>query len=516
MAGGGAPDEAKGAIGVALLLVTVCLIADTEIVSWALGLPVLLLTAFAISRAPLRYAVMGMMACALILENPSDQPACGAYRSPLYPLGALMLQHMNVVTGQKWMFFSGMDLLIVVSGIVALQRNASKVRIDSRGRVKSPKAMIQLAHLSYLGMGVILLWGMLRGGEFQKAFWQLDKMMYLPTVYLIAEAGIRGSKDAMALGRVVVFAALYKAGLVLWIKNYATLTPPDAYLDYAVTHHDSVLFALAMTTLVSAMIHRVKRSSVRNSLLCFPLLIAGMVGNDRRMVWVQVGLVFTTLYFVMPMTPIKKKIRKILLATSPLTVAYAVIGWAVPRGPFKPIATVKSVLQPAQDLSTMLRDIENYNITQTFRAHPVFGTGLGVGYTQYIPLPPMPHPLEHWLPHNSLLGIWFAMGFVGYTALTLLWTTGVFFGVRAYRFGRRRIERTAALVCFGSVLMYMIQCYGDIGIGSWIAVFCVSPSLALAGKLAVETGAWSDRKPPRAQTQEDPAADGVHAATAAE
>jgi O-antigen ligase len=203
----------------------------------------------------------------------------------------------------------------------------------------------------------------------------------------------------------------------------------------------------------------------------------------------------------MPMSPVKKRIRRLLIRLSPLAAIYVAVGWTMPSGIFKPIATLQSVTRPATDVSTMTRDIENYDITMTINDHPVLGLGWGHGYYQIIPLPPMPHPLEPWLPHNSLLGLWFASGVVGYTAMTLLWTAGVYFGVRAYRAASRPIDRAVLLPCFGSVLMYMIQCYGDVGIGSWTAVFTVAPALAVSGKLAVLSGAWPVGKPRAASTE---------------
>jgi hypothetical protein len=64
------------------------------------------------------------------------------------------------------------------------------------------------------------------------------------------------------------------------------------------------------------------------------------------------------------------------------------------------------------------------------------------------------------------------------------------------------MDRSAALVCFGAVLIYLIQCYADLGLGVMTAVYMVAPSLAIAGQLAVKTGAWPTKatKPaPQAQ-----------------
>jgi len=46
------------------------------------------------------------------------------------------------------------------------------------------------------------------------------------------------------------------------------------------------------------------------------------------------------------------------------------------------------------------------------------------------------------------------------------------------------------LVCFGTILIYYVQCFGDLGLGTFTGVFLVAPALTIASKLAVKSGAW--------------------------
>jgi hypothetical protein len=107
-----------------------------------------------------------------------------------------------------------------------------------------------------------------------------------------------------------------------------------------------------------------------------------------------------------------------------------------------------------------------------------------------IPLPPVDYVLERFIPHNSILGLWAYCGYIGYTGITLLWVGGVYFTMRAYRAATIPRDKAAALVSFGSVPIYYLQCYGDMGLGSWTGVFMMGSSLAMGAKLAVSTGAW--------------------------
>jgi hypothetical protein len=89
--------------------------------------------------------------------------------------------------------------------------------------------------------------------------------------------------------------------------------------------------------------------------------------------------------------------------------------------------------------------------------------------------------------------------------LTLLWCVGVYFAMRAYQNATVPEHRAGALMCFASVLVYMIQCWGDIGLATLTGIFTVAPSLAMAGKLAVATGQWGSARQRAMATGAQPA-----------
>ena len=159
---------------------------------------------------------------------------------------------------------------------------------------------------------------------------------------------------------------------------------------------------------------------------------------------------------------------------------------------FKPVKILRSVVDAKSDGSTMWREIENFDLISTIKANPVFGTGYGYGYTEVVALPAVDYDLERFVPHNSILGLWCYCGYIGYVAITMLWVVGTYFAIRAYRGAQRPLDRAAALSCFGAILTYLVQCWGDLGLGSWLGVFSVGAAIAMAGKLAVSVGAWDN------------------------
>jgi O-antigen ligase len=196
-------------------------------------------------------------------------------------------------------------------------------------------------------------------------------------------------------------------------------------------------------------------------------------------------------------SPAKRSALRGALATSPLLLAYAAVGWSSSAALFQPVHTLRSVVDSKADPSTLWRDLENYNLFFTLRHNPVLGTGYGHGYDEIIGLPDVSssYALYRFLPHNSILGLWAYGGLVGFTALWAMIVVGLFLAARAYRHAVSVDDRTAALAAVSSIVVYLVYCYGDLGLGTWASVFIVAPAFAIASKLAVSTGAWPSRHP---------------------
>jgi len=321
--------------------------------------------------------------------------------------------------------------------------------------------------------------------------------VYLPLLFLLFHLGLRGPKDHLALSRVLLYAAAYKAVLAVYIIQTVPVPDTDGNmrLMYATSHSDSMLFAAAFVWILAVIFERVKGRAQRIAILFFPVLALGTWANNRRIAWVQAGLVFFTVFFVSRDSPIKRKITRSILLSSPLAALYLFIGWESSRTIFKPARIARSVIDAQTDNSSFWRELENFDLIATVRLHPIFGTGYGHPYEEIIELPKVYYSLELYAPHNCILGLWAYIGVFGYTALTLLWVAGVYFAMRSYYLASEPSHRVAAMLCFGAVLIYLIQCWGDLGLGSWTGVFLVAPAVANAGKLAKAVGAWGATAP---------------------
>lgn len=496
------PSDALAAAGLAAaLVVTGSAIGDTTLGILITFVDYLLLV-YAMFRLPLRTSLMTLMFFVMTLPNPTDCTP-GTWRPPFFTAGAILLTHLNAVDRSlTWLSsasFSGLDLILVALFIIHLFRNGTGSRIDRVGQVPGPDVLPKLAKVSLLAIAYVWINGMLRGGDFKMSLWQLNNVMYLPCLFLLFNVGLRGPRDHAALAKVVLLAATYKALLAVYvmkvIKTFVETPGSEPIpMPHATSHQDSILFAVAFVLVVALFLERaIKRRKWLFALLLV-LIGLGMQANNRRLAWVQVGLVLLMLYIVSADSPIKRNIRRAVMIGAPIIAIYVLAGWNSGGGSlFKPVRILRSVADAKSDGSSYWRELENYDLISTIKLNPIFGTGYGHGYEEVIVLPAISYDLERYAPHNSILGLWAFCGYLGYAGLTMLWAGGVYFAVRAYHASEAGSQRAAALVSFGAVLIYMVQSWGDLGLGSPIGVFTISAAIAVAGKLAVSTGEWSTK-----------------------
>lgn len=492
--------EAKAAFAALLVLAGGAAILDVGVIGWIVAPICILLGWFAILRAPLRATMLTLMFFALTLENPAEVPAAGQWKSPFFYLGALLLTHFKTVIGGFW-FFGGMDLMLFGAGVSWFLRTRR-----NRGGIGTPQPMIRLAQLCYAAIVFTWLVGKWHGGANNSmAVWQIDRVMYLPAVFLLCQAAFTQPNDYLAVGKVAMAAAVLRALQAMYVRAVVpeTFDPvfQESSLPYTTTHHDSLLFATAFVVLVAMLFERVGRKSIWLTVLAGPILMGGMIANDRRLVWIDIMLVLIAIYFVTEQSAFKRRLRRVVFVAVPLVATYVAVGWGAKGGIFKPVNIIRSAVDSSSDGSTAWRDLENFNLIYTIRQRPIVGIGYGHGFWEAWPMPVVDYALERFIPHNSILGLWCYGGYIGYSGITLLWVVGIYFALRAYYNTKIPMEKAAALVAMGVVIIYYAQCFGDLGLGAWTCVFLVGPALAIAGKLAVKNGGWTPlRRPPTVET----------------
>lgn len=440
-------------------------------------------------RLPLRDTLPVLAFLSLTLENPAEIFASGQWRSPLATLGALFLAHMNVTLPVKALIFSGLDLALVLLVAAHLFRRATRGAEDAPGHVPAARPMRDAALVCLVTIAVVWAFGLARGGNFGNSLWQIFRVVYLPIVLLLFLAGLRGPADAGRLAKVLVVAALLRAGIAIHVR---ALFPDSEAVPFTTIHADSMLFADAFLLVVVLLVERPGRRTLLLALATLPVLVLGMIANNRRLVWVEVGASVLAVAVLTRWSPLKRRLAQAVVLSLPLLLVYAGVGWSNPVGPFAPVRVLRSVVDSKADLSTAWRDLENYNLFVTLKHDPLLGTGFGHEYEEAVRLPDISsgYALYRYAPHNSVLGLVAYAGVVGFAGIWMVIPIGVFLAVRSYRLATLPRDRVASLTSVGVLISYMVHCYGDMGLGTWVSVFTVAPALALVAKIAVATGAW--------------------------
>lgn len=455
-----------------------------------------------LTRIPVRTTLLGLFFFGLTLECPQEIPAAGEYKTPLYRFGEILLSKANDWTFISPLVFTGVDVLVVFLIGLLIWRRATGSTMDTAGRGQTAGVMALAASVSFLGLVWIWGYGLARGGDFGNSLLQIYKLLYVPFLYFVWQAAMRGPADHPALAKVIIGAALYRSALAIYIRATVPGSHPGAELPYATTHGDSMLFASAAALVIALLNERVgsRRRGFRHMLIgCLIVILLGMVANHRRVAWVGLAAIVVTYYLIVGWTPLKKSVTRAVVYFLPILAIYMAAGWGSAEtdgGLFAPVRITRSVIDSKSDASTMWRDLENMDLILTIQDNALLGTGLGHGYEEQIKLPDVSKSfkLYRFIPHNSLLGFLVFAGVVGFTLIWAVLTVGIFLGARSYRFARDPLDRAIALWAIATFVGYFNSVYADMGQGSWTAVFTVCPALGAVSKLAVSCGAWPRRR----------------------
>ncbi len=440
---------------------------------------------YALIRLPLRVPVFALLAAGLMFEAPSDAMSDGKWESPWRIIGAVLFAQLkNTFSLGGLGILSGCDFVIVFLLGLHVYRRAVGSTIDKAGFEPLPRPSLYACWASLSACIFSLALGMALGGEFRFAQWQIQRLIYLPAVFLLVQAALPHAGHYRTLGRLIVGCACFRAVVAIYVRSLF----PDA--EFTTTHHDSMLFAVASFILIIGMLEVRSRQALINCLVLFPLLFWGIVANDRRLAYVELGLALVSVLIFSRRSKVKLKLLRSIIIATPILLGYVAAGWSSKAGIFAPVATIRSVVDSGSDTSTLWRDFENVNLVATVSHHPIFGTGLGHPFDLVVPFYMHVYELEPYAPHNSMLGLWAYNGYVGFIGHWMPLIVCVYFSMRVYRFASDARHRAAGLACYAAVVIYMVHLYGDMALGTWTSVMLMSSAMVMAGKLAVAAGAW--------------------------
>lgn len=462
--------------------------------------PVLLaLALWLIWQAPLRVTLGVVMFAALAVDRPGD--ADGRWASPLNTVGGMLFQNLNHVIGIEALKFSGVFAVVALLLVVRVYRRLTGRARDTAGSLQPAAPLMWSLAVALITIVTIVLFGMVRGGDIQMAKIQVQAFLQLMAVAYLFSVSLRGARDYRWIGTLIVVAACIKAVMALWVRAVLPDGFPDQWgvmreLEYATNHGDSLLFACAVAALAGPLFHRPSRRHLTTVLLVSPLLLAGLIANDRRIAWVQVALVLAAFVVMNPASAPTRRLARTTVLLSPLLLVYLVVGWSSPSRIFAPVGFVRNLVQAERtdgslDRSTLFRDVENFNLVHTFLGNPVLGTGFGHPFSMAVEGDALTEFKEYtYLPHNSMIGLWSFTGFVGFTGIFGTVVVSLLLALQAHARTRQTGEAVAAAAAVGCLFSYAIHLWADIGFSEAPTIFLVGLAMAIAGQTAVASGAW--------------------------
>ena len=490
------PVGATVALGAATVLAAVVSNGHVLATIAPVGIAILLAGVWMV---PLRVTLGLVMFLALAADRPGDTD--GHWLSPLAPLGGLLFHNLNHIISVDALKFSGVVAILGVLLIVRLGRSLTGRARDTADSLPLAWPMRGALVVGLLTVVGSLAWGTARAGDIEMGKIQVQAYLQLLAVAYLFGVSLRGARDYRWLGGLIIAAACVKGAMALWVRATLAASFPDQWgvmreLEYATNHGDSLLFTCATAVLIGPLFHRPTRRQVAWAAWLMPFIIAAVVANDRRVAWVEIGAVAAAFLWLNPASVVTRRFARVIVLALPLLVPYIIVGWSSASRVFGPVSFVRNIVQPERsdgslDRSTLFRDIENYNLVHTFMGNPVLGTGFGHPFVVAVDSDSLSGFAEyHFLPHNSIVGLWAFTGAAGFSGLFMLLVVALLLAARAHPRARTADQAIAAAAVVGMLVAYIVHLWADIGFTEAPTIFLVGLAIAMAGQLAVATGEW--------------------------
>jgi hypothetical protein len=470
---------------VAVVAICIAIFVGTGNVVFALVPIVGLVGGSLLLRAKLHELAIGLFLLSMVCDNPKEHPAQGDWKNPLYPVGQFLYDNLNNLTGIQPLRFAGIDLILASMLAVIAWRS-----IERRDAMPVPKPLHYALALMVGGLLWLEVWGVGRGGDFKNSLWQIRPPIWYAAIGWVFIGAIRGAEDLRAIGRCVIIGGCVK---VMWGFYYYWFIcrPKNFQPDYVCTHSDSVIFVTSIVLLIVDYLEAPKRVKPAVTLGLLAVMFLGVVINGRRLAYIELGAAIAAIYSLASNVALRQRLNRIVRVSFVPVSIYLAIGWTSKASIFVPAAKIATLFSN-DDRSKGTRDIENYNLIITWKDHLFLGQGMGQPYNEVSVADSIAEifPLYRYIGHNSVLWLFEVGGYVGFACVWISLCVGAYYAALAHSKLTDPTERTAAAGALCGIVVFMLQAYGDMGMQSWSAAFLFGMGVALAGKLAVSSGAW--------------------------
>jgi hypothetical protein len=342
------------------------------------------------------------------------------------------------------------------------------------------------------------VFGIGTGGSIANMLWQVRSLFWFPCFALAAGVAAATPSGIKKIKTALTFAAIFKSIEAIAFKLTFVYIPgqyqfvggkilkPKEPPIYATTHSDSVLWATVLCILIADWFEtRTKQSRNRLIGLGLPLL-AAMIINNRRTVYVTVAAGAAFIVSVAQRN-VKKQLKRLLSLLWPAIILYIGVGLASSSQSvvFKPVRMIESVVLQ-DDASSDTRDIENMNLLFTMRARPLLGYGFGHPYTELVQaydVTATGFANYRYVPHNSFLGIWAFGGLFFPMFYMMPLVVAIYYAVNTRRRSGDPFIRSSGAWAVCAVIAYLVQGWSDIGLQDWTAILVCGAGMGICASI---------------------------------
>jgi hypothetical protein len=457
----------------------------------SLAVPLGLGALAAVWKAPLRYSAMGLMFLMWIADYLPEGPQSGLWNSPFYPIGQFLFLNLSALTGIAALRVPGLDVSVLLLLGIGLYRKITKSKIDAKS--PSVRTLGMLLLVQFFTVVVLDGWGVSQGGDFNESLWQLRQLLLLPLFTFFFLYALPGDHaDLRLIARVAIVAACIKSVIGIYFLH-AIAYHSGTIVEFTTSHSDTLLFVPLLAMQIAWFFEKPGKKTTRDALKWVPLVVWGMLANDRRIAYVSLFGCFLCIMLMNPWNSPKRWVLRVLIVTSPLLTAYVAAGWNSLNPVFGGAQLVKSLIKgDQQQAGADYRDIENFDVLFTWSEYPIVPLGFGHKFQEPVKLPDISFamPTYQFHPHNTILWMWTIGGLFGFFGLFATLVVGVFLAARSYRYSTAPIDRVAALTAISMIIAHLNQCFGDMGTRTYFGSMGCALALAVVSKMAVRVGAW--------------------------
>lgn len=433
--------------------------------------------------ARMEWTALVLLTVSLVVDNPGERPMEGKWDSPLLPLGNILYLNLHKLTGIEALRISLLEVAIAIFMLIVVLRKAEKDPIDDpRGLGALPNPM-KAAFLCFFSAIVLLeMRGLARGGDFKNSLWQVRQLFWLPVLGVLFGHALKTTVARLWLLRAVMGVAAVRA--LLGIYYYTVVARATGERPaYVTTHSDSILAVVAILITAAALVSKPSRGHLILNLLLQPILFLGLIVNDRRIAFVSLFGGAVALLLLAP-SSLQRRLLRYALYSIPVVALYTAAGWSSSASVFRPIQIVRSVSSQDDD-SSKTRDIENYNLVRTLKAHPIIGSGFGHEYNEVVQGNRVDQFFAQYrfIAHNSVLWLLSLSGWLGFAALWMVFPVAVLIALRVFRAAHTGVDLVVSYGTIATVLAFVVQAWGDMGLQSWMGTLLVAAFTGATGAM---------------------------------